>query len=168
MLSWLISERQAEKTYVPTLEPNTIYYWCVVAINEHNVSSMGSLWAFATGESGLPFPCFIATAAYGTPMADEVQILRDFRDEYLVTNPLGQAFTNLYYKFSPPIAKFITEHPILKPIVRTALVPAVTVSAIVINTTPAGKIAILGLLVLISVAIAIWVTKRRGRRQEYS
>jgi hypothetical protein len=33
-------------------------------------------------------PCFIATAAYSTPMAEEIQILREFRDEYLLTNSL--------------------------------------------------------------------------------
>jgi len=72
-----------------------------------------------------PGICFIATAAYGTPMAEEIQILREFRDEYLLTNPVGQAFVDFYYKVSPPIAEFITEHPGLKPIVRAALFPAV-------------------------------------------
>ena len=33
--------------------------------------------------------CFIATAAYGTPMAGDIEILRQFRDEYLLTNPVG-------------------------------------------------------------------------------
>jgi len=112
--------------------------------------------------------CFIATAAYGTPMAGEIEILREFRDEYLLTNVVGQSLVGLYYRFSPPIAEFITEHPSLKPIVRAGLVPAVAVSATVLNTTPAVKIAILGLLVLVSVALAVWVTKRRGRDPQYT
>ena len=106
--------------------------------------------------------CFIATAAYGTPMAEEVQILREFRDKYLLTNPPGRAFVDFYYRVSPPIAEFITEHPSLKPIVRAALMPVVAMSTIVVNTTPAEKMAIAGLLVLISVAVAVWVTRRQG------
>jgi hypothetical protein len=107
--------------------------------------------------------CFIATAAYGTPLASEIQILREFRDEYLLTNPLGQAFVNLYYKVSPPIAEFITEHPSLKPIVRTGLVPAVAMSTVIVNTTSAEKMIIMGLLVLVSVAVAVWAMRRRKR-----
>jgi parallel beta-helix repeat protein len=112
--------------------------------------------------------CFIATAAYGTPMAEEVQILREFRDEYLLTNLLGQAFVDFYYKVSPPIAEFITDHPSLKPIVRAGLVPVVAMSTVAVNTTPAEKATIAGLLVLISVALAVWAMRRRGRGLEYS
>jgi hypothetical protein len=105
--------------------------------------------------------CFIATAAYGTAMAGEIQILRNFRDEYLLTNSLGQAFVNLYYEISPPIAEFITEHPSLKPIVRAGLVPAVAVSTVVVSTTQTEKLIALGLLVLVWAAVAIWLTRRR-------
>jgi len=111
--------------------------------------------------------CFIATAAYGTPMAEEIGILRQFRDEYLLTNPMGNALVDLYYRVSPPIAEFITAHPSLKPIVRTGLVPAVAMSTAVVNTTPVEKAAIAGLLVLISVIVAVWATRRRGRDPEY-
>jgi hypothetical protein len=112
--------------------------------------------------------CFIATAAYGTPMADEVEILREFRDEYLLTNPVGQALVDLYYRVSPPIAEFITEHPCLKPIVRAGLVPAVAMSTAAVNTTPVEKMAVVRLLVLISVALAVWATRRRGRGPQYT
>jgi len=111
--------------------------------------------------------CFIATAAYGTPMAEEIGILRQFRDEYLLTNPMGNALVDLYYRVSPPMAEFITAHPSLKPIVRTGLVPAVAMSTIVVNTTPVEKAATAGLLVLISVIVAVWATRRRGRGPEY-
>ena len=80
--------------------------------------------------------CFIATAAYGTPMAAEIQILREFRDEYLLTNPLGQGLVEVYYTISPPIADFITEHPRLKPIVRAELMPVVAMCSIVLDIVP--------------------------------
>jgi hypothetical protein len=119
------------------------------------------------GRSGF-FQCFIATAAYGTPMAEEIGILRKFRDEYLLTNPVGKALVDFYYRVSPPMAEFITEHPSLKPIMRAGLLPAVALSTIAVNTTPAKKIVIVGLLALVSVVVAIWATKRRGRGSEYT
>jgi len=116
----------------------------------------------------VPEVCFIATAAYGTPMAEEIQVLREFRDEYLLTNPLGEALVDVYYQVSPAIAEFITEHPGLKPIVRAGLLPAVAMSAIAVNTTLVAKMVMVGLLVLVSAGVAIWATKRRGRGPEYS
>ena len=109
------------------------------------------------------FPCFIATAAYGTPMAEEVGILRKFRDEYLLSNPIGVALVELYYRVSPPIAQFITEHPSLKPIVQAGLLPAVAISAVALNTTVDGKTIVAVLLVLISTALTVLLTRRRGR-----
>jgi hypothetical protein len=117
------------------------------------------------GKPGLQ--CFIATAAYGTPMAEEIGILRKFRDEYLLTNPVGTTLVELYYRLSPPVAEFITEHPGLKPIVRAGLLPAVAMSTIAVNTAPAAKIAIIGLLALVLVAVAIWARRRRGRDPGY-
>jgi hypothetical protein len=102
--------------------------------------------------------CFIATAAYGTPMAEEIGILREFRDEYLLTNPVGKALVEFYYRVSPPIAEFITEHPSLKPIVRAGLLPAVAMSTVAVNNTLAEKMVIIGLLVLVLVALAAWAT----------
>jgi hypothetical protein len=132
------------------------------------------LWGettFTVIETTTPRPprtgCFIATAAYGTPMAEEVQILRAFRDEYLLTNPLGEAFVNLYYRLSPPIAEFITNHPSLKPIVRTGLLPAVIMSTMIVTSSTAVKVSILGLLVVVAMAIAIRVMRRRGRGLDY-
>jgi hypothetical protein len=112
--------------------------------------------------------CFVATAAYGTPMVQEIQVLREFRDGYLLTNPLGQALVNIYYRASPPIADFITGHPGLKPIIRAGLVPAVAASAITVATTPEEKIVIVCLLVLVSVAVAAWARKRRRRGPEHA
>ncbi len=115
-----------------------------------------------------PGGCFIATAAYGTPMAEEIQILREFRDEYLLTNPVGKGLVDFYYRVSPPMAEFITEHPSLRPVVRAGLVPALAMSIVAVNTSPAEKAVIIGLVVLVSVALAVWATRRRGRGPEYT
>ncbi len=111
--------------------------------------------------------CCAATAAYDTPMVEELVILREFRDEYLITNLVGQAFTDSYYRISPPIADFITTHPALKRIVRTGLLPAVAMSTLALNSTPAEKTAIIGLGVLAAVALAAWATRRRAKHPEH-
>ncbi len=112
--------------------------------------------------------CFIATAAYGTAMAGEIQVLREFRDEYLITNAVGEALVKFYYRLSPPLAEFITEHPGLKPIVRAGLLPAVAMSTIAVNTSLSEKAAMLGLLVLIAAAVAVRAKRKRGRGAEYA
>ncbi|HUX49103.1 MAG TPA: CFI-box-CTERM domain-containing protein, partial [Dehalococcoidia bacterium] len=66
--------------------------------------------------------CFIATAAYGTDTASELDILREYRDKVLLPNSLGAEFVSLYYKTSPPIADFISEHEVLRTAVRVGFV----------------------------------------------
>jgi len=69
-----------------------------------------------------PKACFIATAAYGTDTAREIDVLREFRDEVLLPNSLGVRFVSFYYKNSPPMADFIARHDVLRAIVREGLV----------------------------------------------
>lgn len=69
--------------------------------------------------------CFIATAAYGTPFASDINVLRRFRDSYLVHRKWGKKLVSMYYTLSPPIADFIAKSEPLKKIVRTFLSPVV-------------------------------------------
>lgn len=67
--------------------------------------------------------CFIATAAFGSEMAPEVQSFRDFRNKYLIPYSWGRKFVKAYYHYSPKYAAMISENETAKTIVRAALWP---------------------------------------------
>jgi hypothetical protein len=68
------------------------------------------------------FGCFIATAAYGTPTAEQIDVLREFRDAVLLKNTSGSLFVALYYRLSPPVADFIAGKEAVRTLVRDLLV----------------------------------------------
>lgn len=71
--------------------------------------------------------CFVATAAYGTETAEQLGILRDFRDQVLLHSVLGSRFVAAYYRVSPPVADFIAQNDFLRAVVRETLInPVVT------------------------------------------
>jgi hypothetical protein len=69
--------------------------------------------------------CFIATAAYGSRMASEVVILRNFRDNVLLQTSGGRSLVKFYYEISPPLANYIRSNKILKVPTRLALTPVI-------------------------------------------
>lgn len=69
--------------------------------------------------------CFIATAAFGTPLAPEVEMLRSFRDRVLLPHPAGRAFTRSYYRWSPAIARRLSRSEPARALVRALLRPAI-------------------------------------------
>jgi hypothetical protein len=72
--------------------------------------------------SPFPFECFIATAAYGTATAEQIDVLRDFRDVVLLKSNAGSQFVALYYQFSPAIADYIARSDLLRTFVRELLI----------------------------------------------
>ncbi len=90
---------------------------------EFRCSSCGMEWKESLERRG--GGCFIATATFGTPMAHEVNILRKFRDGFLLQNRTGEIFVRAYYKLSPPIARTIEKSEMLRRFVRILLTPIV-------------------------------------------
>jgi hypothetical protein len=109
------------------LRPKTHYY-----ISVRPESRCGVLGTQITGDTttnSATFAtlsgCFIATAAYGADWEPEVAMLRQFRDRYLLTNPLGQAAVASYYTMSPSLAGLIAGHEPLRRLAQQALSPVV-------------------------------------------
>ena len=65
--------------------------------------------------------CFIATEIYGSYDSSPVLVLRQYRDEKLLTNTLGSLFVRFYYSVSPSIVKYIKNKLLLKKIIKSIL-----------------------------------------------
>ncbi len=115
-----------------------------------NTSANNSSAENSAGKGGDGGACFIATAAYGSYFEPHVEILRKFRDVYLIPTPLGNAFVRAYYRYSPPLADYIRKHDSLRAVVRIGLAPLIAFAYLAIHTGVTLKIAaISGFLVLI-------------------
>ena len=122
--------------------------------------------------------CLIATAAYGTEIAPQVQRLREIRDGTLLTTESGRAFMSAfgtaYYAFSPQVADLEREHPALRQAVA-ALAAPMLLALQVVDSAEAGSeqsvvaygalaIALVAGMYVAAPAAGAWYAVRLGRR----
>lgn len=69
--------------------------------------------------------CFIATATYGSPMAQEVEFLRSFRDKYLIRYIFGRKLVYWYYHLSPSVVPIIEKSTMVRKLALAFLTPIV-------------------------------------------
>jgi len=78
--------------------------------------------------------CLIATAAFGSEMAPQIQFLREIRDNTVLQTESGTSFmtgfNQFYYSFSPVVADYERENPVFKEAVKIAVTPMLTSLAI--------------------------------------
>lgn len=153
------------------LSNEATYYYRVHAYNllgdsgYSNESTVTTLIATSTssgggGGGGGGGGCFIGTAAYGSLMAPQVKILRDFRDRFLLTSAPGRSLVEFYYTHSPPLARFISGHSTLKTLVRWSLLPVIGWSWISLQFGPWATL----LLFLLSIMMVYMVMKSFSNR----
>jgi endonuclease YncB( thermonuclease family) len=147
-------------------EPPDTKYASQLVSSEENARSnkRGCLWYVGCTDcdddgSKVFISCFIATAAYGSPMDPHVEILRKFRDNCLLANKIGQKFVRIYYKYSPAVADYIAKNEILRSMTRIGLLPIIGLSWIVLKIGPVSTMALM--LIFISCFVGlVWFRRR--------
>lgn len=147
---WIIRNASGESVYtgpfdaahrtsftVPSglLQIGMKYYWQVIYQDERGGLSAASAPTLFTVSAPSPGSggCFIATAAFGSPMAGQVAILRQFRDRYLLSNDPGRIFVAWYYRHGPAAAHYISDKPLAKAAVRVTLYPLIGFSLLLFS-----------------------------------
>mgnify|MGYP000518186007 FL=1 len=129
----------------------TLKEWTDVSTFSKNVSTEPAKETTSV-KSGNGGGCLIATAAYGSEMAPQVQQLRELRDNQLLQTESGSAFMSsfneMYYSFSPTIADYERENPMFKEAVKLTITPMLSTLAIMENAETESEVLGLGLSVI--------------------
>jgi hypothetical protein len=122
------------------LLPMTEYYVGIRAFDDcRNQSTLSTLKLVTAAKTGGEVDaCFVATAAYGSFLANEVANLRSFRDGYLRQSVLGELFVESYYSIGPAFAAAIDPSEPLRQAARAGLGPVVD-AVKVLKFEPAGR-----------------------------
>jgi len=100
-------------------------------------------------------------------MADEVVVLRNFRDNFLSTNVPGRRLVEFYYNVSPPMANFIAKHESLRSVVQWGLLPLVGVSWLSLKIgLVATLVLLLSFMALISTSSLVFYRKIKLRSKK--
>lgn len=151
------------------LEENQVYYFAITAYDsDYNESAYSEELTYnTTSEVYSPNDgdssgggCFIATAAFGSPVAKQVMILRQFRDKVLLTNTLGRSAVAYYYKYSPPLAEVIAAHDNLKKIVRWSLLPIIGLCRVVLALGLWPAVTVFAMLICFMASIPVVLRKQ--------
>jgi len=131
--------------------------------SSNNISTTDSGGTSSGGDGGGGGGCFIATAAYGSPLAEEILTLREFRDRFLLTHLPGRVLVKVYYRLSPPLADFISEHDGLKFMTRVGLYPFVGLSRSILQAPREVGFWGIGLFLLVGLILVGRRNTQRGR-----
>ncbi len=139
------------------LSANTVQFDTTKTGNYTPVSKAAVEPESSGGGGGGGGGCFIATAAFGSPLERHVAVLQTLRDRLLLACHPGRLFVAGYYSLSPAAARYISGHPRLRQPVRGVLYPLVALSSLVLGTLSLPP----GLLGVALAAGALALARRR-------
>ena len=119
--------------------------------------------------------CLIATAAFGSELAPQVQYLREVRDDVLLQTDSGSSFmagfNMFYYSFSPAVADLERESPEIRGFINTAITPGLYILGIMsaADSNSEASVITLGIITMLSMAglyvatpaLAVWLFRSK-------
>ena len=170
-------EEAGEYLYVCFIHP-----WLIgtVIVQETEVTTGGGVadQGEITDEPG--GGCLVATAAYGTEMAPQIQRLREIRDQNILSTDAGSSFVTvfngIYYTFSPTIADIEREHPLVKGAVFIIIQPILASLHIMEHADTEFTVIVYGMLVIllnvimyviVPVLATAWLLKAVAKRDTF-
>ena len=120
------------------------------SLNSFEIISQQFSESESTEEGG---GCLIATATYGSEMSQQVQQLRELRDNQLLQTESGKQFmgmfNDVYYSFSPTIADYERENPYFKEAVKIAITPMISSLSLMENAESESEVLSIGISVIV-------------------
>ncbi len=135
MQTYTTVSRTYVATTITTIVTRTYERWysTTITISRNSILTLTrtSCYSYTSevevGGDGGPFDCFIASASFGSALTPEVQFLRTFRDSRVLSTFAGSqfmlVFNAVYYSFSPTVAHFISQNPLIRMVMRGTLYP---------------------------------------------
>jgi hypothetical protein len=141
-----------------------------------DTTSIDKWWEVSAEQESKSGGCLIATAAFGSELAPQVQFLREIRDNTVLSTASGTsfmtAFNSFYYSFSPTVADLERQNPMFKEMVKVAITPLLSSLSLLQYVDIDSDAEMLGYgisIILLNigmyfVAPAIIIIKLKGRR----
>jgi fibronectin type 3 domain-containing protein len=149
-----------------SVSPDKTYLYTVTALDAAGHESYTSN-AVEVRTPAKPAPnagCFIATAAFGSSLSSRVQLLREFRDRFLLSFDLGRWMVRLYERYSPPLARLIAQDEGLRFVVRTLLWSLIGLAWLFVQASIELK---LGMLIGFGMVIGVIRRHEQNQRTEF-
>jgi hypothetical protein len=135
--------------------PYTQYLQATTVAVETDVPVSGGSGADETADAGGSGDgCFIATAAYGSPLHPHLDLLREVRDRYMRKSVTGRLFLAAYERYFPSLAALIDRHEILKALTRLVLFPVLALCFLILHAGPMTALALLAALFILPICLA--------------
>lgn len=109
--------------------------------------------------------CIITSVARGSYVEQHIELLRQFRNRFLLTNAAGRALVDLYYTTSPPVAAFIIRHESLRATARWFLLPVVSFAWVASRMGLCPAFSLVGLMVVVTAGGVVVLRRNRQRRE---